>query len=78
MFERIMSIMKRGGTATVEQMARELNTTPEVVAGAIDQMARAGLLRQMSASCESSCNQCVFAPQCHHYGAGRLWRMRAQ
>ncbi len=76
MFERILSIMKRGGATTLEQMARELNTTPQVVAGAIDQMERSGLLRQMSASCESSCSQCVFARQCQHFGPGRVWQLR--
>jgi len=74
MFERLMSILKRGGTVTVAQIARELDTTPEVVSGAIDHLERSGWLRQMSASCETSCNQCVFASECRRYGQGRVWR----
>ena len=31
MFDQLMSMLKRGGTVTVDQMARELDTSPELV-----------------------------------------------
>ncbi len=43
MFDKLMAMLKRGGTVTIDQMARELDTSPEVVSGMIDHMTRAGL-----------------------------------
>ena len=43
MFDKLLALLKRGGTITIDQMARELDTTPEVVSGMIDHMTRHGL-----------------------------------
>lgn len=64
MFNRLLMILKRGGTVTVNQLARELGTTPEVVDGMIDQMARQGWLHALSASCDSTCGACALARDC--------------
>ena len=45
MLEKLMSMLNRGGTVTVAEMARNLDTTPEVVAGMIDHMTRTGQLQ---------------------------------
>ncbi len=41
MFDKLMTRLKRGGTVTVDQMARELDTSPEVVGQMIDHLTRA-------------------------------------
>lgn len=74
MFGRLMSLLKRDGTVTIDQMARELETTPEVVNGMIDHMVRAGSLRQMSASCDTACSECMFARDCTRAGQSKVWR----
>ncbi len=74
MFDKLMLILKRGGAVTVDQMARELDTSPEMIAGAIDHMERAGWLRQMSVSCDAQCNQCVFVGDCQGPSQSRVWR----
>lgn len=78
MFEKLMSLVKRGGTLTVAQVARELDTTPEVARGAIDHLTRTGWLRPLKASCDTGCNQCVFAGQCQPRGQGRVWQMQQE
>ncbi len=65
--------MKRGGTVTVAEMARELDTTPEVVAGMIDQMTRTGQLHPMNVSCDLACNQCLLVRDCHKPQRSRVW-----
>ena len=73
MFDKLMSILKRDGAVTVDQMARELATTPEVVNGMIDHLARVGSLRQMSAACDTTCRECMFVRDCARADKGRVW-----
>jgi predicted ArsR family transcriptional regulator len=73
MFEKLMAMLKGGGTITVDQMARELDTSPEVVSGMIDHLTRQGWLRAMSASCDSACGACTFARDCGRVERARTW-----
>ncbi len=75
MFDKLMSMLKRGGTVTVDQMARELDTSPELVGQMIEHLASAGWLRQMGVSCDNTCNQCVFARDCRRVGESRVWQV---
>jgi hypothetical protein len=74
MFDKLMTLLKRGGTITIDQLARELNTSPEVVSGMIDHMARQGWLSSMSASCDSACGACTFARDCVRVEQARTWQ----
>jgi hypothetical protein len=74
MLEKLMTKLKRGGTVTVADLARELDTTPEVVAGMIDQMTRTGQLHPMNVSCDLVCNQCLLVHDCHKPQRSRVWR----
>jgi hypothetical protein len=74
MFHKLMSILKRGGTVTVDQMARELETSPEVVSGMIDHMTRQGWLSSISASCDSTCGACLFTRDCVRVEKARTWQ----
>jgi len=74
MFDKLMSVLQRGGTVTVAEMARDLDTTPEVVAGMIDHMTRLGQLHPMAVSCDSACNQCLVVRDCQKPQRSRVWR----
>ncbi len=74
MFDKLMTRLKRGGTVTIDQMARELDTSPEVVSGMIEHMTRQGWLRSMSASCDSMCSACTFARDCGRVEKTRTWQ----
>jgi hypothetical protein len=74
MLEKLMSMLNRGGTVTVAEMARHLDTTPEVVAGMIDHMTRTGQLHPMNVSCDLACNQCLLVRDCHKPQRSRVWR----
>jgi predicted ArsR family transcriptional regulator len=73
MFDKLLALLRRGGTVTIDQMARELDTSPEVVSGMIDHLTRQGWLRSMSASCDSACGACVFARDCGRAEKVRTW-----
>jgi hypothetical protein len=73
MLEKLMSMLNRGGTVTVAEMARNLDTTPEVVAGMIDHMTRTGQLQPMNVSCDLACHQCRLARDCHKPQRSRVW-----
>jgi hypothetical protein len=73
MFDKLMALLKRGGAVTIDQAARELDTTPEVVSGMIAHMTHQGWLRPMSASCDTRCGECVFARDCTRAGNQRIW-----
>jgi DNA-binding Lrp family transcriptional regulator len=73
MFDKLLALLKRGGALTIEQAARELDTTPEVVSGMIDHMTRAGWLRSLSASCDARCGECLAARHCTRPGNNRIW-----
>jgi hypothetical protein len=73
MLDKLMTRLKRGGTVTVAEMARELDTTPEVVAGMLDHMTRAGQLHPMNVSCDLACNQCLLVRDCQSPNRSRVW-----
>ena len=73
MFDKLMALLKRGGAVTIDQAARELDTTPEVVTLMIDHMTHQGWLRSMSASCETGCGECVFVRDCTRADDRRIW-----
>ncbi len=74
MFDRLVTLLKRNGTVTIDQMARELDTSPEVVGGMIEHMTRQGWLRSMSASCDTACSACTFARDCVRVERGKVWQ----
>lgn len=75
MFDKLLVMLKHGGTRTVDDIARELDTTPEVIGGMIDHLARAGQLHLMLASCDLACNQCLLVRDCQKPQRGRVWQM---
>lgn len=74
MFDQLLSILKRGGTLTIDQMARELDTTPGMVMAMIDHLSRSGRLKQMDIHCDSACSQCALARDYHCLNHSRLWQ----
>jgi hypothetical protein len=73
MFDKLMSVLQRGGTVTINDVARDLDTTPEVVAGMIEHMTRTGQLRPMAVSCDLGCNQCLVVRDCQKPQRSRVW-----
>ncbi len=76
MLDQLMAMLQRGGTVTLEQVARELDTTPEVAAGMLEHLARAGWLRNLASECHQACGGCALARECGPNPRGRVWQLR--
>jgi hypothetical protein len=74
MLDKLLALLRQGGTVTLDQLARELDTSPEVVSEMIDHMTRLGWLRSMPASCDSACRACPSARDCVRVEKGRAWQ----
>ena len=75
MLDKLMAVMQRGGTITIDQVARELNTTPEVAAGMLEHLARTGWLRDLTSDCGRACGGCALAGECGPRKRGRVWQV---
>jgi hypothetical protein len=77
MLERLLTLLQRGGTITIDQLARELETSPEVVSGMMDYLARQGWVKSLTASCTATCGGCALARECAPLGGreeqARVW-----
>jgi predicted ArsR family transcriptional regulator len=75
---KLQALLQRGGAVTIDQAACELDTSPEVVRGLLDHLARTGVLRQMTASCNSACTGCTLARDCGRSTQGLVWQMQGR
>ena len=75
MFDKLGLILKRGGSVTTNQIARELDTTPALVNAMMAHLSQAGWLKQMPASCVSGCEQCTIFRDCNRSPQARVWQV---
>jgi DNA-binding Lrp family transcriptional regulator len=75
MLEQLMSILKRGGAASIDQLAVELNTTPQMVTQLVEYLEQAGRLKKIGAGCKQPCSGCYLARECHLIAHGRIWQI---
>ena len=73
MLDHLMSMLNRGGTLTLDQIASELDTTPEMIQQLIKCLERNDLLKQMGGECQTTCDGCYLASACTRSAAQRLW-----
>ena len=73
MLERLQSILNRGGAITLDQLAGELDTTPEMIAQLIDYLQRLGQLKPIGADCDTACTGCYLARTCDRSAVLRVW-----
>lgn len=64
MLEKLLALMKTGGTWRVEDLARALDTTPALVQVMLEDLARRGYLQSLSDTCDAKCSSCVLAGHC--------------
>jgi len=56
--KELLELLKAGGTHRVADLARELETTPELVRAMLDALARMGYLKPMGETCSDKCATC--------------------
>ncbi len=59
MMERLVAMLREGGARRVDELARELDTTPQLVELMLDDLARMGIVRRPDKGCSAGCAGCV-------------------
>jgi predicted ArsR family transcriptional regulator len=75
MLDRLLQTLQAGGTHRVNDLARELDTTPQLVEAMLDDLARMGYLKRVSGGCSGGCGTCPMAGTCAAGSSGQLWTL---
>ena len=75
MLNRLLDLLRSGGTHRVADLARALETTPELVEVMLEDLVRMGYLRQVGGQCGQSCGGCSLAGLCAAGEGGRVWAL---
>jgi DNA-binding Lrp family transcriptional regulator len=73
MLDKLMLILQRGGSISIDRIARELDTTPEMIAQVIEYLERNGRLKQIGGDCNVPCAGCYLAQSCDRSSSERIW-----
>ncbi len=75
MIERLLELMRTGGTWRVDDLARTLDTTPGLVRVILEDLARRGYLKPLVNACDAKCSGCALAKNCTSSApaTGMLW-----
>jgi predicted ArsR family transcriptional regulator len=73
MLREMMRLIAQGGPWTTETLARELGTSPEMVAAMLEELARRGYLKAVESECSGTCAHCPMATQCATGSPQRIW-----
>jgi predicted ArsR family transcriptional regulator len=72
---RLLAMLQAGGTRRVDDLARNLEMTPQMVEAMLEGLSRMGYLRQVSGECSGRCGACPLAGTCQVTSGGRLWTL---
>jgi predicted ArsR family transcriptional regulator len=75
MLNRLLEQLRSGGTHRVADLARALETTPELVEMMLEDLVRMGYLKQVGGACERNCAGCSLAGLCAAGESGRVWAL---
>jgi DNA-binding Lrp family transcriptional regulator len=64
MLNRLLELLREGGTLRIRNLADELDTTPELVEAMLEDLARMGYLRRVGAECSEQCKTCSLSEMC--------------
>jgi hypothetical protein len=73
MLNQLLDLLRSGGTRRVADLARELDTTPELVEVMLEDLCRMGYLRRVGGECGGKCGACPVAGLCAVGGDEQLW-----
>ncbi len=76
MLELLMDEIRNGGTLEIHQLARKLNTTPQLVALMIGHLHHYGVVKPYE-TCTNGCSRCQLSSVCDHAkgsGLTQIWQ----
>jgi hypothetical protein len=77
MLERLLNLIRSGGSWTTQTLAKRLDTSSELVEAMMEHLKRQGLVHDFEAPCTESCRQCAFGDTCQAAAGSHphLWRV---
>ena len=75
MLNRLLESLRAGGTRRVADLARELETTPELVEAMLEDLCRMGYLKRVGGECSGGCGACSLAGLCAAGEGGQVWTL---
>ena len=75
MLQRLLELLRAGGTRRVADLARELDTTPRLVEAMLEELCRMGYLRRVRGGCGEACSACTVAGLCAAGSGGQVWAL---
>ena len=75
MLNRILELLRSGGTHRIADLARELETTSELVEMMLEDLARMGYLKRVDSACAGTCQGCSMAGLCAAGAGGQMWAL---
>ena len=73
MLKALLKQITQGGTWTVESLARELETSPQMIQAMVQDLARRGYLKPAQQACSGACASCPVAGRCIKSSAQTVW-----
>jgi DNA-binding Lrp family transcriptional regulator len=64
MLNRLLELLREGGTRRIRDLADELDTTPQLVEAMLEDLARMGYLRRVGTECLEECTTCPLSGMC--------------
>lgn len=77
MLQRILQAVSAGGVHSLQQLARQLDISEELLESMIDELARMGYLKPLGAPCAEHCQHCPEVNGCGIGSGGRAWALTA-
>jgi predicted ArsR family transcriptional regulator len=72
---RLLRLLQAGGTRRLDDLANNLETTPQMVEAMLEELSRLGYLRQVGSGCSERCDACPMAGKCQVASGGRVWTL---
>jgi DNA-binding Lrp family transcriptional regulator len=71
MLHRLLSLLQEGGTRRITDLARQLDTTPELVEAMLEDLARMGYVKRVASQCSETCSACPMSQTCAAGASGQ-------
>lgn len=75
MLDKLLALLQGGHNRRLDELARALDTTPQLVVLMLDQLVSLGFLTQLNTACPHICAGCPSANACTTRAGDRAWAL---
>lgn len=75
MLKELLRMLSYGGTQRLQDLAKELGVSSELLESMMDELVRLGYMQPVDAACAGSCEACCERATCGAGSRGHLWTL---